>query len=66
MNIPRQPIHNSKIVSTGGAIALAICEPVLIIDVGSPRSFSENQLWVILIPEVKNGDSATPSSMRKP
>jgi hypothetical protein len=49
-------------VSSGGAIAFAICEPVLMIEVGRPRSFSENQLWVILMPEVKNGDSAIPAA----
>ena len=64
MNMPRQLMVSIRKVSSGGAIALASCEPVLIIDTGSALSDLLNHLSATLSPEVKNGDSAMPSATR--
>ncbi len=48
----------------GGAMALAICDPVLTIETGIVRSPLANQSCDALSPEAKNGDSATPSNAR--
>ena len=55
---------SSRKVNRGGAIALAICDPVLMIEIGSARSSLANQRSETFSPEVKNGDSAMPRATR--
>lgn len=45
-------------------MALAICEPVLTIEIGRARSSLLNHRSLTLRLAVKNGDSATPSATR--
>lgn len=63
-NIQRQPKASSSATSSGGAMALAIWEPVFTTATGTARSLWLNQRWLTLRPAVKNGDSAMPSSTR--
>lgn len=63
-NMPRHPSSSISVVSSGGAIALAICEPVLTIEIGSARSCCANHLWLTFRLAVKKGASATPRATR--
>ena len=63
-NMPCQLMVRMSTVSTGGARALAICEPVLMMETGMARSSLRNHRSDTLSPAVKNGDSAMPSATR--